>query len=251
MFVNNEWSNLKIVILGINNAYKDVLNVIKKKLEENSIKVVRPIPYKRLHITHSLWRRDSSIVIDNQAILLQLQNIDNEYRKLEYKTIPMTNSIIQNNDKIKLEGGDILQMKNKIFVGIHKRTNVLRYRWLKTIFPNKSFIQIKHTALHLDCCFCILPNHTILYSRKYIETLPQYCYKHFNCINIDSYIKGDPNLATNFLFLDEKTIIIDNQFITIRTLLRQFGFKLIVIDLKGIYKQGGSIRCLTQPLYRV
>jgi len=30
MFVNNEWSNLKIVILGINNAYKDVLNVIKK-----------------------------------------------------------------------------------------------------------------------------------------------------------------------------------------------------------------------------
>ncbi len=69
--------------------------------------------------------------------------------------------------------------------------------------------------------------------------------------DIDSYIKGDPNLATNFLFLDEKTIIIDNQFITIRTLLRQFGFKLIVIDLKGIYKQGGSIRCLTQPLYRV
>jgi len=137
MFVNNEWSNLKIVILGINNEYKDVLNVIKKKLEENNIKVVRPIPYKRLHITHSLWTRDSSIVIDNQAILLQLQNIDNEYRKLEYKTIPMTNSIIQNNDKIKLEGGDILQMKNKIFVGIHKRTNVLGYRWLKPYFQIK------------------------------------------------------------------------------------------------------------------
>ena len=47
MFVNNEWSNLKIVILGINNDYKDVLNVIKKKTRRKIYKSYTTNSYKR------------------------------------------------------------------------------------------------------------------------------------------------------------------------------------------------------------
>lgn len=93
-------------------------------------------------------------------------------------------------------------------------------------------------------------NKTILYSKKYIETLPQFCYKHFNCINIDKYIKGDPNLGTNFLFLDENNILVEKRFTPIINIPKQFNFNIITIDLKDIWKEGGSIRCLTQPLLR-
>lgn len=263
MNITNEWGKLKLVILGSSQKYlyynktheqykiyKETLNKIKLIMEKYNIKVIFPNYIKDLHIIQSLWVRDSSIIIDKQPILLQLDNFENKLRKLEYKTINFPKYILQNNDKIKLEGGDIIQMNDIIFVGIHKRSNIYGYRWLKQLFPNKRFIQIKHKALHLDCCFCILPNKTILYSKKYIETLPQFCYKHFNCINIDKYIKGDPNLATNFLFLDENNILIEQRFTPIIKILKQFNFNIITIDLKDIWKEGGSIRCLTQPLLR-
>ena len=182
---------------------------------------------------------------------MQLQNND-ERRKLEYKTVDFNKNITQNNEKIKIEGGDIIQMDNVIFVGIHQRTNIFGYRWLKKIFPNKKIIKINHTALHLDCCFSILPNKIILYSKKYINNLPYFCYTNFNCINVDDIIVGDTNLSTNFLFLDKNTILIDNQyrFKNVRKLLKKLDFEIIIVNLQKMWKYGGSIRCLTQPLIR-
>jgi arginine deiminase len=58
---------------------------------------------------------------------MQLQNND-ERRTLEYKTVDFNKNITQNNPKIKIEGGDIIQINNVIFIGIHKRTNIFGYR---------------------------------------------------------------------------------------------------------------------------
>ena len=45
---------------------------------------------------------------------------------------------------------------------------------------------------------------------------------------------------------------IDNQyrFKNVRKLLKKLGFEIIIINLKNMWKYGGSIRCLTQPLIR-
>jgi N-dimethylarginine dimethylaminohydrolase len=86
----------------------------------------------------------------------------------------------------------------------------------------------------LDCCFSILPNNIILYSKKYISSLPSFCYRNFNCINVDDIIVGDTNLSTNFLFLDKNTILTDNQyrFKNVRKLLKRLDFEIIIVDLK-------------------
>ena len=261
MYIEDEWGKLKTVILGSSQKYlnydktdkqniieKNVLKEIKEIMEKMGIKVIQPTLIKELDIEESLWVRDSSIVIGKQFILMQLQ----DERKLEYKTVDINKNITQKNTKIKIEGGDIIQMKNIIFIGINKRTNIYGYRWLKNVFPNKRIIKINHTALHLDCCFSILPNKMILYSNKYITDLPSFCYKNFNCINVDNMIVGDTNLSTNFLFLDKNTILVDNQyrFKNIRKLLKKLDFEIIIVNLQKMWKYGGSIRCLTQPLIR-
>lgn len=262
MYVNNEWGKLKKVILGspmkfsnYNKSDKQyeiedrVLKTIKQHMENKHIKVIQPKYIKQLDINQSLWTRDSSIVIEDKFILLPLQNNNIEKRKLEYKTVMIyKTNIIANN--VKLEGGDIIQLNHIIFVGINERTNTAGYRWIKNLFPNKHIIKINHKALHLDCCFCILPNNVILYSKKYIDNLPCFCNKHFHCINIDKIMKGETNLSTNFIFLDEHTILIDNRFKQIRILLNLFGYKTIVVNIQNMWKYGGSIRCLTQPLMR-
>lgn len=263
MYIHDEWGKLNKIILGSSKKYlnhnksdkqieteEKILKNIKNILEKQNIKVIQPKYIKDLDIDQSLWVRDSSIVIDNQLLLLPLQN-NIERRLLEYKTIPYNkNVIIPPNKEIKIEGGDIIQLNDILFIGIYKRTNVLGYRWLKNLFLNKKIIKINHTALHLDCCFSILPNKVILYSKKYIHELPSFVSNHFYCINIDNLLKGEPNLATNFIFLDKNTILIDNRFKPIHKLLESFGFKLIIVNLQNIWKYGGSIRCLTQPLIR-
>ena len=123
-------------------------------MEGKNIKVIKPKYIKDLDINQSLWVRDSSIVIGDQFILLQLQN-NNTRRKLEYKTVHFNKNIIQKNKEIKIEGGDIIQMKAALFIGINKRTDINGYRWIKQLFPDKHVIKINHKALHLDCCFSI------------------------------------------------------------------------------------------------
>lgn len=266
MYIHDEFSKLRTIILGSskkylnynksekqNNIEKNVLKDIKEKLKQRNIKVIEPNYIKNLDINESLWVRDSSIVIDNKFILLPLQDIDDEKRKLEYKTVIFNKSyIIPNNEKIKIEGGDIFQLKDIIFIGINERTNLLGYKWLRSQFPNKNIIKINHNSMHLDCCFNILPNNVILYSKKYIKNLPQICLKNYKCINVDNIIEGDTNLSTNFIFLDKNTILIDNQyrFNNIKKLLKSYNYKLIIINLQQLWRYGGSIRCLTQPLLR-
>lgn len=158
MYIEDEWGKLKTVILGSSTKYSDykktdkqnkiennVLKEIQDIMEKRNIKVIKPKYIKGVDITESLWVRDSSIVIGKQFILMQLQN-NVEKRKLEYKTVNLYKNIIQKNEEIKIEGGDIIQMKDTIFIGIHKRTNIFGYKWLKNLFPNKKII--KYTIQH-------------------------------------------------------------------------------------------------------
>ena len=97
MYIENEWCKLRKVILGSAKKYlnydksekqnkieKGVLKEIQDIMEKKNIEVIQPKYIKDLDIKESLWVRDSSIVIDNQYILMQLQD-DCDKRKLEYK----------------------------------------------------------------------------------------------------------------------------------------------------------------------
>ena len=273
-YVNNEWFKINTIILGdfkpLSHCKKSkkqlecekiILKNMEDEFKKNKVKVIKPVRINNLKIKQSLWTRDSSIVIDNKCILLPSSK---KTRYLEYKTIPFTKSIIPSyknknknenkNDTINLEGGDIIQWYDTVFVGINERTNINGVNWLKKQFPLKKIIKIKHTTLHLDCCFSIIPNKILLYSKKYIETLPNICKTSFECINIDELINtnNDPKLGCNFLFLDKNKIMITDQhkFEPIRTLLKSYGFHLIIIKFYNLWRYGGAIRCLTQVFNR-
>lgn len=268
IFIEDEFSTLKTVILGDYRPYtlstkkpqqinidKQVLNDIEKVLISCNVNVIKPKYNKILNISQSMWVRDSSVVIDNSHILLKGGS---RGRKTEFKTINFNKSILfpyEENNNIRLEGGDIIQCKDIVFVGINKRTNILGYEWLVNNFRKKKIIPIYHDLLHLDCGFNILSNNFILYSKKYIKNIPEYCREKFKFVNIDKLINVnfDTNLATNFLSINPKTIIISNQlkFKLLRKYLEELGYNLILIDTKNIHNQSGSIRCLTCPLYRL
>jgi N-dimethylarginine dimethylaminohydrolase len=53
--------------------------------------------------------------------------------------------------------GDIIIDGDTIFVGKGRRTDNSGVQFLKGEFKNKEVIVVPHHALHLDCCFGVLP----------------------------------------------------------------------------------------------
>ena len=263
--IKNEFGKLKTVLVGDPQPYlskksakqifleKNIISDLESILKKFGVKVLKPEYVKGLNIKQSLWCRDTSIKIDDQVILLQGSN----KRENEYKTLLNVhkNYIIQQDTKIKLEGGDIFQDENIVLVGLNDRTNRYGFNWIKNIFPNKKCIGIDHSTLHLDCCLAILPDKIILYSNRYIVKLPSFLKNNYKCINIDNLVDNrfDPNLATNFIYLDKNTIVCTDQpkFKKLRNFLNELGFKIIHLEFHNLWKFSGGVRCLVQAVERI
>ncbi len=155
--------------------------------------------------------------------------------------------IIRIPSNILFEGGDFIQIKNYIFIGIGSRTTIKIVPILKKLFPNKKIVPIHHTGLHLDCCLCIVGKR-IFYDGKYIENITSIP-NRFKIVDIASIVDSGKYMATNFLQVGNTLIMSgikkNKRF---RQMLRNIGYKIILVDTRNIWKEGGSIRCLTQWL---
>jgi len=223
---------------------KKILKSIENELTKLKITVISPTKNSNAKLCRSLWLRDTFINIDNN--LFSLPNTLSKYRKPqeELKTFNITSHTLHLN----MDGGDIIQHKNNIFIGIGKRTTIQSYNWLVKNFPNKNIIKIKHTALHLDCCFCVLPNNNILYSKKYIKKIPS-AIKNYKINLVEDFIdKGvNPNLATNILLINKTILAIDKiEFFGVYEFFVSLGLDVILIPFYNLWRDGGGIRCLTQ-----
>ena len=132
------------------------------------------------------------------------------------------------------------------FCGIGIRTSYQGSKFIKN-YTKKRIINIKHSALHLDCCFMVLDKY-VFYSKKYIKKLPKFIYDNYKIILLENLI-SNTNLSTNFVRIKDTLLISDNDdFYNLRKYLKYLGYKLIEINTDSIMKLGGSIRCASQWL---
>lgn len=231
-------NNKKYVIKNIANAFTRLgVNVIKVKQHTDD---------------EIIWIRDTYVPIDDVYLKcnLTIKDTMNQDRSGEFKYIKPNlyndKKIIRIPSNISFEGGDFIQIKNYIFVGIGSRTTIKIVPILKKIFPNKKIVPIHHTGLHLDCCLCILGKR-VFYDSKYIENIK--VPKHFKIIDIACIVDSGKYMATNLVQVGNTLIMSGTKKNkSFRQMLRNIGYKIIVVDTRNIWKEGGSVRCLTQWL---
>ena len=199
-------------------------------------------------IRNILCRLDIKVITSQQRTLDEIIWIRDIYVPIDnvYLKCNLTTKDTMNQD-ISFEGGDFIQIKNYIFIGIGSRTTIKIVPILKKLFPNKKIVPIHHTGLHLDCCLCIV-GERIFYDGKYIENITSIP-NRFKIVDISSIVDSGKYMATNFLQVGNTLIMSgikkNKKF---REILRNIGYKIILVNTRGIWKEGGSIRCLTQWL---
>ena len=247
------------------------MNALVSVFEKYDVKVYRPENIKGLN---QIFSRDIAFAIEDKLILPNII----EDRAKEVDAISNVFSQISEENKIKMpiearaEGGDIMPWNDYIFVGYSEkedfdkytvaRTNKTGLDFLTETFPNKivkgfelnkSDIDPRENALHLDCCFQpIGKNMAIIYKGgfKYsadVEFLVTY-FGEENIIEVDK--EEMYNMNSNIFSISEEVIISEKGFTRLNESLRKRGFTLEEVPYAEIAKMEGLLRCSTMPLIR-
>lgn len=230
-----------------------VIHNLQRTIESCGVHV-KTIEHKMDEI---LWLRDIFVIIDNKCIICNLTTVDSmsKDRSMEYFSVVRhlfsKYKLEYLPNDVKLEGGDIIENGDDIFVGIGERTNEAALDYIQYLFPTKNVIPIRHTDMHLDCVLSVISMNRILFSKRrtYFEKngyMSKYTLYDIDTDSEDGYGDND-KLVTNFLIVGNNVIHSQRrENKKVIDLLKQFGYRVHIVDIKDIWKEGGGIRCMTQ-----
>jgi dimethylargininase len=187
----------------------------------------------------SLFVEDPAIVLDELAVILPLGTDSrrpeaaslaaalSKFRKLEYLSLPGT-----------LEGGDVLRISRKIFVGLTRRSNAEGIRQLAAILAPHTYevIAVPVTGcLHLKSAVTHLGGSTLLANRVWFDAAP---FAGYDWIDVDP---AEPHAANALAF--GGTIIFPASFPRTRARLEARGFHVTPIDISELQKAESGLTC--------
>ena len=187
----------------------------------------------------SMFVEDPAIVLDELAVILPLGTDSRRpeaaslakalsaFRKLEYVNLPGT-----------LEGGDVLRVARKLFVGLTRRSNAEGIRQLAAVLAPHHYevIAVPVTGcLHLKSAVTHVGGDTLLANRTMFDTKP---FAGYDWIDVDP---SEPHAANALAFGD--TIIFPASFPRTRASLEARGFHVTPLDISELQKAESGLTC--------
>ena len=187
----------------------------------------------------SMFVEDPAIVLDELAVVFPLGTETRRkeavslakaiapFRKIEYVTLPGT-----------VEGGDILRVGEKLFVGLTARTNeegirqlqaiVARYGYEVTGVPVTGCLHLKSAVTYLGC-------NVLLANRAWFDVAP---FPGFEWVDVDP---SEPH-AGNALALNG-AVLFPASFPKTRARMEARGFRVISLDIAELQKAESGLTC--------
>ena len=182
---------------------------------------------------------DPAIVLDEVAVIFPLGTESRRpeaaslaqalarYRKLAHVELPGT-----------VEGGDVLKIDRRLFVGLTHRTNAEGIRRLGAILSPHNYEVIAvpvSGCLHLKSAVTYIGRDTLLANRAWFETKP---FAGFAWIDVDP---GEPHAANALALAD--TVIFPDSFPRTRARVVAAGFQVTPVDISELQKAESGLTC--------
>ncbi|NQX91827.1 MAG: amidinotransferase [Flavobacteriales bacterium] len=240
-------------------------------LKKHGVKVIRP---EVIQNYNQIFSRDIAFVIDNTFVITQM--LEERSREIEaldevISTIPESQVVRMSGDAY-LEGGDVMPHKDMILVGYAKepdfsdytvaRSNEAGLEFLRKHFPNrtvhafelnKSDVDPKANALHLDCCFQPLGmGHCIIHPEGFkhqedVDFLMNLFGKD-KCLVISADEMYE--MYSNVFSIAPNIVVSGHNFDRLNNWLSDQGYQVEKVKYQEISKMEGLLRCTTLPLKR-
>ncbi|MDN5213080.1 arginine deiminase-related protein [Fulvivirgaceae bacterium BMA12] len=240
-------------------------------LERHGVEVYRPSLVKDCN---QIFSRDIGFVIDDKFVRPNiLEKRVRELEGIQYITDQINpGQLLKAPDDTRIEGGDVMPWNELLFVGYSNdedfnkyevaRTNKAGVDYLHAQFPNrevkafelnKSDVDPKENALHLDCCFQpIGTNQAIIYRGGFKRPEDYQFLIHYfgkeRIIEVDREEMYAMN--SNVFSISPEVIVSEKSFVRLNDILRERGFQVEETGYMEIAKMEGLLRCSTLPLLR-
>jgi dimethylargininase len=187
----------------------------------------------------SMFVEDPAIVLDELAVILPLGT---ESRRAEGITLALAlakfRKLAYVNQPGTMEGGDVLRVGRRLFVGLSSRTNAEGIRHLAAILAPHGYdvIGVPVTGcLHLKSAVTYVGRNTLLANRAWFDAT---ALSGFDWIEVDPQ---EPH-AANALALGD-TVILPASFPRTRTRLEAAGFRVTPLDISELQKAESGLTC--------
>jgi len=187
----------------------------------------------------SMFVEDPAIVLEELAVIFPLgtatrrpeaESIAKEqapYRKLERVELPGT-----------VEGGDVVRVGRKLYVGLSGRTNAEGIRQLAQIVGRHGYevISVPVTGcLHLKSAVTYLGRNMVVGNRTRIDTAAFAAYEWID-------VAPEEPRATNALPIGD-AVIFPTAFPRTRERIEQRGFRVVPLDISELQKAESGLTC--------
>jgi dimethylargininase len=187
----------------------------------------------------SMFVEDPAIVLDELAVVFPLGT---ETRRREAESLAKAIAPFRKIEHVKLpgtvEGGDILRIGKKLYVGVTARTNENGIEQLRKIVTPHGYevIDVPVTGcLHLKSAVTYLGGNALLANRSWFDTAPLASYEW---IDVDP---SEPH-AGNALALSG-SVVFPVSFPKTRARIEARGFKVLPLDIAELQKAESGLTC--------
>ncbi|MCP5105327.1 MAG: N(G),N(G)-dimethylarginine dimethylaminohydrolase [bacterium] len=139
-----------------------------------------------------------------------------------------------------IEGGDVMRVGDRFYVGLSARTNREGARRFAEILKKYGYTASNidmEVFLHLKTGLTYLENNNLLVAGEFIEHEE---FKKFNRIFIDE----SENYAANCIRVN-KTVLVPQGYPKTKTAIENAGYKIIEVDVSEFRKLDGGLSCLS------
>jgi dimethylargininase len=146
--------------------------------------------------------------------------------------------LVQVREPATVDGGDVLVLGKRIFVGLSTRSNQEAIHQLNELLREDGYsvtgVEL-HGCLHLKSAVTRVDDQTLLINRNWVDTSN---FEDFDIIEVDP---SEPH-AANCLPIGG-SIIFPTAFPKTRTRLEERGYRIVAVDVSELAKAEGAVTC--------
>ena len=196
---------------------------------------------KNLALPDSVFVEDTALVLDEIAIMTSMGAASRRAETAVIETeLAQFRPIARLSLPAQMEGGDILRVGQRLYVGLSTRTNTAGMNALAEIVAPYGYevIGVSVTGcLHLKTGCTALDDRTILLNPDWIDSAP---FAEFEQLPVP---EAEP-FAANILRIGQ-VICMHAGFTQTRTLIEQRGYRLEVVDISEFLKAEAGLTCMS------
>jgi len=220
---------------------------LAKRQHAEYCRVLQKLGLKLIWIEGDNTLPDSCFVEDTAAIFGEKATICNMKIKSRIKEVVEVAKVLERlketyyiRPPATIDGGDVLKIEDKVFVGLSSRSNLQAIHQLRKILENSKFeiVPVKiYNVLHLKSACTYLGNNYVILSRGHFDTEILREYKKI-------VVPREEEYAADCLAIDG-TVLMAKGYPGAKRLLEKQGFSVIELEISEFRKGEGALTCIS------